>query len=283
MAFMPSRAGFIAILFCFALPFFTVTSCDEQPVTLTGFDLAGKGYVPGGSEGGSEQSIGQVPAILTLVVVAAGLAACFVRRPASAAGWSVVFAVGTFWMLVVLWADIAARFFTDVSVGIGWWLALIAAAAVGLRGIVLMTRFRTVGPPTAGARRRLAAGVVDLLLVAALCGLGAILLLPAIGHDLSPLADVALAMFVPLGWIYRTASVASRLRATPGKALAGLEVTDLEGRALTIRRSALRSTARWTSPLTFGIGSSTVLFTSDGRAVHDIFAGTMVVSRRASG
>jgi uncharacterized RDD family membrane protein YckC len=86
--------------------------------------------------------------------------------------------------------------------------------------------------------------------------------------------------FVAGGWAYRTLATASRWQGTPGKRLTGIRVVDGDGRRLTLARSALRATARWTSPLTLGAGSAVALGRGDGRALHDALAGTCVVGPR---
>jgi uncharacterized RDD family membrane protein YckC len=90
-------------------------------------------------------------------------------------------------------------------------------------------------------------------------------------------ATVALCFLLPL--VYFGLFEASRLQGSPGKLLLGLAVTDLDGRRLTPSRAAWRQCLKLlevaSSMITFLIAA----FTPRGQALHDLFAGTLVVRR----
>jgi uncharacterized RDD family membrane protein YckC len=72
---------------------------------------------------------------------------------------------------------------------------------------------------------------------------------------------------------------ASPLRATLGKWLLGMEVVDVDGRPLTLRRSLARSAGKLGSFAPLGLGCLRVAWSADRRAWHDLIAGTRVILR----
>jgi len=75
-------------------------------------------------------------------------------------------------------------------------------------------------------------------------------------------------------WLYWALMESSRWRATLGKKILGLEVTDLEGR----RISFARATVRYFGKIIF-VGFIMVAFTEKKQALHDIIAGCLVVKK----
>ena len=72
---------------------------------------------------------------------------------------------------------------------------------------------------------------------------------------------------------------ASPWQATPGKRVFGLRVLAMDGRALSLPRAALRYFAGSLSWLSLNLGHALALFRRDGRALHDLIAGTAVIAR----
>lgn len=70
----------------------------------------------------------------------------------------------------------------------------------------------------------------------------------------------------------------SAWRATPGKRWLGLEVQDLAGNPPGPARAALRFFSGILSWITLNLGHAMVAFRQDGRALHDLVAGTRVVA-----
>ena len=87
-------------------------------------------------------------------------------------------------------------------------------------------------------------------------------------------AAVAVLNFIVL------ASLAGR---TTGKWVTGLRIERRDGRPLSVGRAALRHLIGYpVSVLPFGLGFLLAAFNLDGRALHDMIAGTVVVRERKS-
>ena len=87
-----------------------------------------------------------------------------------------------------------------------------------------------------------------------------------------------------IGFAYYVFFESSKWQATPGKMAVGIRVTDVEGRRLTIARAAGRNAVRLVNaftvliPMVFYI---TAAFTQRKQGVHDLLAGTYVLTGRA--
>lgn len=79
-------------------------------------------------------------------------------------------------------------------------------------------------------------------------------------------------------WLYEAFMLSSSWKATLGKRALGLVVTDTEGRPLTFAHATGRHFARWLSWLTLCIGFIIAGFTSKKQSLHDMVAGTLVVT-----
>ena len=88
-------------------------------------------------------------------------------------------------------------------------------------------------------------------------------------------STVALA-FV-LSFVYFAAFEASPLQATPGKALLGLKVTDLSGGRPGIGRVLFRQLMKCAELCSSGVTYVIAAFTGRRQALHDMFAGTLVI------
>lgn len=96
-----------------------------------------------------------------------------------------------------------------------------------------------------------------------------------IGAVLGGLAGAGLLAWA-LALLWFVGFEASRWQATPGKRALGLRVTALDGGAPGIARLLLRFLAAGPSWLLLHLGHALVLFREDGRAGHDLVAGTRV-------
>jgi uncharacterized RDD family membrane protein YckC len=151
----------------------------------------------------------------------------------------------------------------------------------------------------AGPARRLLATLVDMV---CFCGLCAVLGLPvmrAIDWTALPvnldevtntLADPSwvshasgvLGMWIALWWCYFGVGW-GLFGATPGKWAVGIRVADHKGRCpIGLTRGMMRLVAYSVSSITLGLGHLLLVLRADGRALHDMLAGTRVVRRGRS-
>ncbi|MBC7371192.1 MAG: RDD family protein [Bdellovibrionaceae bacterium] len=82
---------------------------------------------------------------------------------------------------------------------------------------------------------------------------------------------------IVFGLLYTTLFESSTLQATPGKALLGMHITDLQGQRITFKAAFIRYLMRFVSSVVFLIGFLIQPFTEKKQALHDIVAGTLVV------
>ena len=127
----------------------------------------------------------------------------------------------------------------------------------------------------AGFWRRLAAYLVDSLVVAALqLGLYAVAVASATS-DPRALAT-SLAVRGAATWAYFAVMESSPLQATLGKLALGIRVEDRRGGPLTFRRASLRYWFKVLSTLPLMIGWLMAAFTPRRQALHDLLAGSVV-------
>lgn len=105
----------------------------------------------------------------------------------------------------------------------------------------------------------------------------------ALQHSLFALLWPPLLGFAALGALYHLAFESAPRQATPGQRALGLRVVDAGGARIGRPRALLRHLAGTLSWLTLNIGHALVLLRPDGRALHDLVAGTRVVQDRAAG
>ncbi len=99
----------------------------------------------------------------------------------------------------------------------------------------------------------------------------------------APLVQMAIAIVilqVIFSWLYSAVLQSSAWQATLGMRLAGLEVTDLQGRRLSFARATARYAAKRLVVLTLFLGFLVIVVTDRRQALHDVMAGTLVVRRR---
>jgi uncharacterized RDD family membrane protein YckC len=88
----------------------------------------------------------------------------------------------------------------------------------------------------------------------------------------------SVALSFAAGWLYHAAFESSSRRATPGKSLVGIYVSDAEGRRASFLRASLRYFAKALSAV-FLIGYFLAGITRRKQALHDLVAGTLVLKR----
>ncbi len=131
-------------------------------------------------------------------------------------------------------------------------------------------------PPDANIAQRVAASLIDLLLIAVVCA--APVLAVGRGLEASPVVvqRIALAAMLLGGALY---CVCSELGwgGTPGKRLLGLRVETLDGRVPDLQTVMLRHGLRTMSWCLFGIGFLIAPFTERRQAMHDLLTETRVM------
>lgn len=83
-----------------------------------------------------------------------------------------------------------------------------------------------------------------------------------------------------IGWLYYALQESSPKQATIGKQALGIVVTDLDNRQITFGKATIRYFAKILSGLILLIGYIMAAFTERKQALHDMLAGTLVVTRR---
>ena len=84
------------------------------------------------------------------------------------------------------------------------------------------------------------------------------------------------------GWLHSTLMESSKYQGTVGKLALGQRVTDLDGKRISFGRANARFFARILSSMTLGIGYIMAAFTQKKQTLHDMVAGTLVLSQQTS-
>ncbi len=82
-----------------------------------------------------------------------------------------------------------------------------------------------------------------------------------------------------LTWLYYAGMESSSRQATIGKSIMSIYVTDLDGQRISFLRATGRYFAKILSALILLIGFIMAAFTARKQALHDMLAGTLVLSR----
>ena len=82
------------------------------------------------------------------------------------------------------------------------------------------------------------------------------------------------------GWIYFAYLESSQYQGTLGKMLLGAKVVDYEGSRISFGKATLRYFSKIISAIILLIGYIMVAFTQKKQGLHDMIAGTLVVSRK---
>lgn len=129
---------------------------------------------------------------------------------------------------------------------------------------------------------RTTAFLLDLVLIA-LAGGSGVLLSSLLGQNLAGTETrhvlVVIVAGIYLCWVYHALMEASIHQATLGKIALGIRVTDESGMRLTLGRASLRFFAKLLSVLPCGLGCLVAVLTQRRQALHDLLAGTLVVSK----
>lgn len=134
-------------------------------------------------------------------------------------------------------------------------------------------------PVFAGFWRRFAAWLLDCIILY-FASLLILIALSAVAPR-APDAFYALAL-IGITLLYFAGCHSSSRQATPGKKALGIKVTDGSGRRIDFKRAVVRYFATWLSAIPLLLGFAMSAFTARKRALHDIVAGTLVVSEAAS-
>jgi len=146
-------------------------------------------------------------------------------------------------------------------------------------------------PSYAGFWMRFLAYLVDSLLMAVVffpLGLGLGLAMAASGNDenspLVGLVDMLInVVSLAVGWLYYAFLESSSWQGTVGKRLLGLRVTDMNGNRISFGRATGRYFAMILSGMICFIGFIMVAFTEKKQGLHDMLAGTLVLTGAATG
>ena len=137
----------------------------------------------------------------------------------------------------------------------------------------------------AGLLLRLIAGLADIGVIWLFAWLvSALLGLPFLAGTAEQLADTSrvhmlIAIVLFAAWLYMAGLEASGLQATLGMAVMGIYLADMTGERLGMGRATIRFWMRFLSLAPMGSGFLPILLTRRRQAVHDMFAGCVVLKR----
>ncbi|BAU13199.1 serine/threonine protein kinase [Leptolyngbya sp. NIES-3755] len=86
-------------------------------------------------------------------------------------------------------------------------------------------------------------------------------------------------LYIFLGLLYTSVLESSRMQATFGKYLMGIQVTDRNWRRLTLQRAFVRDLCKIFSYITFGLGFLMACFTETRQALHDSITNCFVIRK----
>lgn len=151
----------------------------------------------------------------------------------------------------------------------------------------------------AGMIIRIIASIVDTIIMLVMIIVPAVIVLLLAGagtnDDISSLGGVIIVLVIigtAITWLYNAGFESSRYMATPGKMVCGIRVTDLQGKRITFVRATIRYVFK--SVVTVIIRNFVnqciatnytildvllILTTSKKQSLHDMLAGTVVVTR----
>jgi uncharacterized RDD family membrane protein YckC len=81
-------------------------------------------------------------------------------------------------------------------------------------------------------------------------------------------------------WLYEAGMISSQSRATVGKRLLGIVVTDTNGERISFARASGRHFAKYLSAFLLFVGYIIAAFTTKKQALHDLIAETVVLHGR---
>lgn len=125
----------------------------------------------------------------------------------------------------------------------------------------------------AGFWKRVGAAIVDSLLV----WIVTIPITFALGTSVAGTINAFLANLA-IGWLYFSIMESSTHQATLGKMALSIKVTDIKGKRISFGRATGRHFAKFLSVAIIFIGYLMVAFTEKKQGLHDMIAGTLVVT-----
>jgi uncharacterized RDD family membrane protein YckC len=165
-------------------------------------------------------------------------------------------------------------------------LCVKCGAPVVAAGAAPATRTAAVGGVYAGFWKRLAACVIDYVLVLAVLTAvtasfiyGVISIAPNAGGDVGLLAGPG---FWVILFLYHAVMESSPKQATLGKMALGIKVTDQSGVRISFGRATGRHFAKILSGMILAIGYYMAGFTAKKQGLHDMIAGCLVVNASAT-
>ena len=108
--------------------------------------------------------------------------------------------------------------------------------------------------------------------------LGVVTGLDFFASDPEQISWLAIAVQLVVDWLYEAGLTASPLQGTLGKRAVGLRVVTEQGERLSFARSTGRFFSKIVSALLLLVGFLMVAFTARKRGLHDMIAGTVVVT-----
>lgn len=131
----------------------------------------------------------------------------------------------------------------------------------------------------AGFWTRVAAAIIDTIVVIAIASMGGVIIGNIFGNSESGGAPVPIVILIGLSmnWLYYAIMESSSKQATLGKMACGIIVTDGEGKRISFGRATGRQFAKIISMLIFFIGYLMIAFTKRKEGLHDMMADTIVV------
>jgi uncharacterized RDD family membrane protein YckC len=88
---------------------------------------------------------------------------------------------------------------------------------------------------------------------------------------------ISILIAIVIGWNYYSIQESSSQRATIGKRVIGLQVTDMNGEQISFWRATRRYFSAYLSTLLLFVGYLIVPFTPKRQALHDLIAGTVII------
>ena len=122
-------------------------------------------------------------------------------------------------------------------------------------------------PPYASLGRRFLAFLLDSMILFIPCAIA--------GHVIPVVGGLIVYFF------YAPILESSEIRATLGKYLVGIQVTDPMGRRISLRAATARNVLKFVSSVLLFIGYFFALFTQRKQTLHDLLADTLVVYGRS--
>ena len=126
---------------------------------------------------------------------------------------------------------------------------------------------------------RLVATLIDGFILGIMLGLlGAVTGLDFFADDPERISWLAIAVQFAVDWLYEAGLTASPLCGTLGKRAVGLRVVTERGERISFARSTGRFLAKVVSAMLLLVGFLMVAFTERKRGLHDMIAGTVVIT-----